>query len=272
MEHSRKFYAIDADAYKRLLNRVNGAESAVKEFNEQHIGAKVIDQNQKDAAWKETENRWAPIVTAGVRAAAPSAPLSAPPISSEVKTKDIVTELESTLGSKYRMKGIKLYNLLQKIDGVILEGDQIVVDGQMIRGDPASILSNLVKNQGFLSYDSHKLLEKAVLAGHGSLLKQLVENKEGKQFLKEFMANTTLQSDLPLSASTPKSGKKKRKRKGEDESNESTRFFEAEQTGSNKRVKWSTLFNHGRKQRNKRAGGSKTKRNKTKQRRKTYRE
>ena len=201
MLHSKKYYIMDAEAYERMKRDLPPETDApLKEFNQSFIENKKLATNIENAEWSNLGSKIAPIISKGV------SEVSTPQISKVDVDEEMMTLLEKAMGKKYQNKGIKMYQLLKKLPGVTITLDEIFADGKKILGNPVAIISNLVKNNALMAYDCDILLEKALSAGHESLMKKLVENREAKQIIADLMEAIQYSNSIQpnLITSTPK--------------------------------------------------------------------
>ena len=267
MQHSKKFYVIDESGLDRIRRALPpDSETPLKRFNEAFIEGKQLDKNVKDASWKNTGTRVIPIISEGVQKAVqavstthPGSSVSlVPGIDKDDDDDEIIMDLETALGIKYRNKGMRLYHLIKRLPGVKIVKNGIEVDGYKIRGSSANIISNLVKNSTIIAYESAVLLDKAINEGFGELVLNLISNREAKKYLNTEMAKLeSVRTSTPRSDRLPSSSRNLAL-SGFLESDDET-FKEAQdiidsavktKRGNNKRIKWTSLFakKNGRKQ------------------------
>ena len=272
MQHSKKFYVIDESGLDRIRRALPpDSETPLKRFNEAFIEGKQLDKNVKDASWKNTGTRVIPIISEGLQKAvqaastAPTPPVSSVPLVPGVDKDDdddeIIMDLETALGIKYRNKGMRLYHLIKRLPGVKIRKNGIEVDGYKIRGSSANIISNLVKNSTIIAYESAVLLDKAINEGFGELVLNLISNREAKKYLNTEMAKLeSVRTSTPRSDRLPSSSRNLalsgflENLESDDETFKEARDIidSAVKTkrGNNKRIKWTSLFakKNGRKQ------------------------
>ena len=260
MEHSKKYFVIDEAGLQKIREALPPeSDTPLKKFNQAFIENKMLDKNIKDKSWAETKGRVVPIISEGIKKAveATSFPIvSTPSAKDDDDDDEIMLDLETGLGVKYRNKGIKLYHLLKRIPGVTIRKNGIEVDGYKIRGSSANIITNLAKNTNMIAYESVILLQKAIDGGYGELVRNLISNKEAKKYLDDELGKE------PGRTSTPRSGQRQNLALSGIESDDDT-FKEAHdqtdpvlgQRGSNKRIKWISLFDKKRKTGLKQNGG-----------------
>ena len=270
MQHSKKFYVIDESGLDRIRRALPpDSETPLKRFNEAFIEGKQLDKNVKDASWKNTGTRVIPIISEGlqkaVQAASTTPLVSFVPLVSGVDKDDdddeIIMDLETALGIKYRNKGMRLYHLIKRLPGVKIVKNGIEVDGYKIRGSSANIISNLVKNSTIIAYESAVLLDKAINEGFGELVLNLISNREAKKYLNTEMAKLeSVRTSTPRSDRLPSSSRNLalsgllENLESDDETFKEARDIidSAVKTkrGNNKRIKWTSLFakKNGRKQ------------------------
>ena len=192
---------MDADGYERMKRELPPETDApLKEFNQSFIENKKLATNMENAEWSNLGTKLAPIISKGV------SEVSLPQTSKVDVDEEMMTLLEKAMGKKYQNKGIKMYQLLKKLPGVTITLDEIFADGKKILGNPVAIISNLVKNNALLAYDCDILLEKALSAGHESLMRKLVENREAKQIITDLMEAIQYSNTVQPVTSTPKPG------------------------------------------------------------------
>ena len=220
MQYPKKYFILDDDGYTQLLKKSQEPthEVDVMKYNQKFLEDKKFDENQKDANWQNYGNRMAEVISDGVKAAAAPSTVVPEPLSSS----DITDKLEQVLGKKYFNKGMRFYNLIKGVSGVQILPRGIHVDNEIIEGNSAMIIGNIVKNNAILAFPSEILLKKLILGGYGDQVKSLIDNKEGKKIVTSLLdisksANMTLDSArTPVHSSTPvheRSGTKNKSRK-----------------------------------------------------------
>ena len=264
MELSKKYYTIDEPSYKKLIEKINDAESQLKQYNQEFIENKNLDTNLNNELWQKRSERLVPIISQGVSQAK-----ATPSASNQIDENDFITQLEQCLGSKFQTKGLKFYQFLKKVDGVQVQSNGIRFEDEFISGNPALIICNIIKNIALLSYDTEGLISWLVSQGYGDTLLKLIGNKEGKNIVTQMMLMMS-ESEMrhpPTSYSTPyKTGE------DYDDPEETVKNQKGSNKISDREEGWVTLFgdNGGetttttttrRKGRKKQNGRKKTKQN-----------
>ena len=148
-----------------MVDGIAFADTQLREFNENFVQQKQLNNSMTDAAWKNLEQRVTPIL----HKTPPLAPVS------QISESEIVKKIEKKVGAKLRVRSLKLYQILESLPGVDFSENKVSVDGRVISDSLGSLIDNLIKPQSMLIYDCALLIEKAKRQGFAPQLEILIQ-------------------------------------------------------------------------------------------------
>ena len=207
---AKRFFIIDSDAYNKIKEKLqrlesSGGEVQLKQYNQDFMQGKKLDENTVDKGWKDLSKRVTPILQNSLQST-PSVSAPQPAVSND---SEMVQSIEKEMGGrKNSVKALRLFYFLNSLPGVQVNAHNCSIDGKIIPGSAVQMISNLVRSVAWLGYDLRPILQRAVQAGEATTLKRLMENREGKKILNEMedSLETKQKSSVgasPLLSSTP---------------------------------------------------------------------
>ena len=229
MEFSREMWLLTPSDYRALQARGNASEDIdLNKTNTTMIQDKVLKSNVKDDAWRTYGTEMSKIIAQGVDNAAQKSSISLAPQSqaqtqaqSQAQTSSPIKSsglsfIGQGMGKKMVNKATSLYNLLNEIPGVVLNSQNISVDGKNL-GNTSDILKALVYAHRYLKYDVTPLLSRIYQRAD---VTELIGNHKAKEIISRKMsidppdfsldeseANSASFAAAPAAASTPRPNK-----------------------------------------------------------------
>lgn len=189
MKYSKMMYVISPDDWEKM--KKNGEPSISEDIemnkhNESMLQNKILAQHEKDKQWKQYGNKMEEIIAQGVdRSKLANPPPVIQPSSSPISPPVGAPENETSfiregVGAKSVAKISRLYYLLQKQPGVVIDKVGLSLDGNYI-GPTLEILKQLVFNNRHLRFQLEPLLER--IAPNPTIVK-LIGNMQAKEYLQ----------------------------------------------------------------------------------------